>query len=381
MKKNILLEKIEDVLLNFGDKFNKSELEDIAIMIKNFSGKDAELKRKISKQKEGKQCIAFLLEENLCKGDGKEDPCFSHVVAENQIEKFKKYNTGLNKISNLMFDVLINKIIETNPREPIFVGFCPCCEKGFTESDQINIDTEVNITKVHMFKLLYRFLGKEITGYTEFIRFLKNINENLRIDIRKDIDKNIFNLFLKKLKNSNLEKEINNHILHKLYLKSLFLDVALFIENKENIKISDSKEAYKLITTEVCSEKLQLIGQSLTHYPLFFKDTMFTGFIFFNFLLDEEKKITKCYMLIQESIFSKIEKKFISLKKNEKKAIFIVLLAFLNTNELYFSDEFKNKNRIEIENLINKVNKNDNMIDQFKFLINFINNGNIRLKE
>lgn len=379
MKKNIILEKIEDVLLNYQNVFNTSELEEIKIMIKNFSGKDAELKRKISKEKNGKNCVAFLLEENLCKGTGNEEPCFSHVVAENQIEKFKKHNIGLNKISNLMFDVLINKIIEANPREPIFVGFCPACEKSFTQANEINIDTEVNMTKFHMFKLLYRFLGKEITGYTEFIKFLKDVNQSLMVDKRKDIDKNIFNLFLEKLKNSNLEKEINNHILHKLYLKSLFLDVAGFIENKDNIKINNSKEAYKLITAEVDSKKLQLIGQSLTHYPLFFKDIKFTGFIFFNFLLDEEEKLTKCYMLIQESIFNEIEKNCSFPRSNEKKAIFIVLLAFLNTNELYFSNEFKNKNRIEIENLIGKVNKNDNMIEQFQFLINFINNGKIKL--
>lgn len=372
-----LYECVNDALKHYENEFSQEEFINIKKMIINLVGKDSYLQKQI-RSKEGKKCIAYLINEHLCKGSGKEIelPQYSHVIPDNQMQKFREKHEKIYKTSNLLFDFFTDKVIETSSKAPIFVGFCSSCEKLFTEDNPINIDTETNFTKKHMFKSLYRYLGKEITGYTELIKFLKTINNSHIVDPIKEIRKEDLNLFFERTQNSSLNLVINKYIQHHNYLKSLYLELNNYLLNEYYASPHDVSNAYELFCAHICADKLPLVGQSVVHIPLLFKDLETKNSIFINFIYDKEKNLTKCYMLILKNIYETLFKNHPSFFENDiNKSKLMVLFSFLNTSELYFSEDFKDKSRPHILKLINSAPKNASLAEEINALIVAINNG------
>lgn len=373
MNKNNIFEKIEDFCNNFQDKFSQQELIDVKLFIKNLLGKDGKLQKNITSIKAGKKCFSYQLDTELCLGSKEQtlDPQYSHVIPKNNIIKFKEKFGDIYTISNLMFNVITDKVIEANTNEHVFVGFCAACEKDFTENSDINIDSETNFTKQHMFKSLYRLLGKEIRGYTEAINFLKetkNSNSN---------DSKTFNLILERRNNSNLDLEIKKQIYYKIYLQSLALDVSIHLMKKNHIGPEGTLNAYELIKAEVSSNKLQIIGQSIIVYPVLFKDIELWGCIYINFIYDKIEDKTKCYMLIHSDIYRLFSTTNINFFKNNiKTATLISLISFINPNALLFSKYFKDRSKPHIEKILNTININNNLPQQLTQLINCIDKDN-----
>lgn len=372
--------RIADSVQKIASLFTKEELVQIEVMFKIFAGEDGKINKNVSKVKSGQKCIAYIIDEELCKGSLSEieNPQYSHVVPENQLKKLKIKEQKFYNVSNMMFNVLGDKVIESNISEAIFVGFCSGCEKSFTKNDLINIDSELNLTPKHMFKYLYRYLGKEIVGQTHYIKLLKSINNGKSISPSKGVNKVIFNIFLSKMKNSNLDKEIAIHIKHKIYLKTLFLDYGNIIEDKYKGTRLNLPKLFEFINVNVDFNILGIIGQSLIHYPMVAEEFETKDCIFTNFIFDNQLNKTRCYMLIKKDIFNLINTNNIFSQFNDnQKALFIIALAFEYTKELYFSEVFKNTIVNKINEWLAQIDRNDNVIQKYQFLLNKIQSTTI----
>lgn len=338
------MNKIETDINNALLPYNLTDTEQniIQSVIKELLGIDQKINEKVEKEKKDSQCFSFSLSEDFCNGtlEQRNKPDKSHVVPKNQLDAFKKDYKIIYKKSFKLFDQLSLEIKEINStRAPVFVGFCKSCEKNF--SNELNIDKNIDFTKEHMFKSLYRYLAKEIAFRKAYIQ----ISRELSNDENEKISSKNYELFYEKIYKSNANIQLNKNIFYKNVFKTIQLDIGtkLYCDYKIVLNKKSQAKIYEFKTFRASSDLFPIIGQSIITVPIQYDDYETLGYFYFNFVYDSERKETICYLLTYHELWEKIknkQNKNIILNKNQN-MLLMLILAFLNSNDLYFTQNFK----------------------------------------
>lgn len=295
-------------------------------------------------------CIAFKEDPLLCVNETARPAIKSHIVPDNELEKMINKYGEIYNVNNMIHSVIknedvLNKSI-ANRDSTCFKGFCSECDKNF--SNDINIDNPDNITKQHMYKYLFRYLGREISATMLYVKKIKDLHNKNEDGMNKLILHSYGVNF-----NEHIEKKIE---LLK-YLKMEMIEMDILLKKRHNPKLHP---AY-IFGMIKCNENYGLIGQSLIFSKLI--TDIEIPLPFFLLFKEVDDKTYIYYFHINKVGINWLSR----LNNTNEKFNFLSILAYYNSTHLYFNEDFANNKIKNIKDYIK-----ENKIYDFEDLIKYV---------